>query len=309
MNASIEQEAGQINAVTRLGMVCNTLLAIAKLIVGFFVGSLALIADGFNSLSDILTDIAVLIGTSLGARPADASHPYGHGKIETIVALMVDLGVLSVGMVIIYTAVKSLAGVPEIPSNGMAIVIVAIATILTKEWLFHRTVKVAVKSRSAALRGKAWDHRSDVAVSSVVLAGGVGSLAGWEYGDAIAGLIVGLVVLVVGAKLVFETLLELTEGSAGAETEKRIDEVLTSFVEIRGWHKLRTRRIGRELLMDVHILLDPELTIENGHSIVTRIEEAMQKAIDWPINLTVHIDPDNHAIRSARVAAGDKTLR
>lgn len=309
MTGNIEREAGEISAVTRLGMLVNTFLAIAKLIVGTFVGSLALIADGFNSLSDILTDFAVLIGTALGAKPADSSHPYGHGKIETIVALIVDLGVFGVGAGIIYTAVKSLIAHSPMPSNGLAVVIVSAMTIIAKEILFHKTTKVADKCRSAALHGKAWDHRSDVAVSGVVLFGGVGSIYGWEHADAIAGLVVGLVVLGVGARLAFETLIELTEGSAGSDTDAQIDKVLHSVDEIRGWHKLRTRRIGRELLMDVHILLDPDLTVEESHQIVRRIEDLLSTSLDWPVNLTIHIDPNNDEIRSARLAAGDGTLR
>jgi len=307
--SDLKREAGEISAITRTGMVVNTLLAIVKLIVGYIVGSLALIADGFNSLSDMITDFAVLIGTTLGAKPADSSHPYGHGKIETIVALIVDLGVFAVGAGIIISAIRSLMIHPAMPTSGLAIAIVSAVTIVAKEILFRKTRRVADKCRSAALHGKAWDHRSDVAVSAVVLCGGVGSMVGWEHADAIAGLMVGLVVVAVGARLAFETLIELTEGSAGVDTHTKIDEVLGSVDEIKGWHKLRTRRIGRELLMDVHILIEPALTVEAAHQIVRKIEALLASNLDWPVNLTIHIDPNNEEIRMVRQAAGDTTLR
>ena len=309
MTGNLEREAVEISSVTRLGMIANSLLAVAKLSVGYLVGSLALLADGFNSLTDLITDFAVLIGTALGAKPADSSHPYGHGKIETIVALIVDLGLFGVGAGIIATAIRSLITHPAIPSSGLAVAVISAVTIVAKEFLFHKTTKVAEKCRSAALRGKAWDHRADVAVSAVVLCGGIGSIYGLEHADAIAGLVVGLVVLGVGARLTFETLIELAEGSAGGDTHKKIDQVLGAVEEIKGWHKLRTRRIGRELLMDVHILIDPNLSVESAHKIVRKIEELLSASLDWPINLTIHIDPNNDEIRSARKAAGDSTLR
>lgn len=309
MIGNLEREVAQISAVSRLGIIVNTLLAIGKLAVGYLVGSLALIADGFNSLTDLITDFAVLIGTTFASKPADTSHPYGHGKIETMVALIVDLGVFGVGAGIIYAGIKSLVTHPEMPSNGLAIAIVSAITIVAKEILFRKTVKVAESCRSPALHGKAWDHRSDVAVSSVVLFGGIGSIIGWEHADAIAGLVVGLVVLGVGARLAFETLIELTEGSAGEDTHQKIDKVLAGIEEVKGWHKLRTRRIGRELLMDVHILIDPNLTVDEAHQIVRRIEALLETSLDWPVNLTIHIDPNNEEIRAARRAAGDNTLK
>jgi len=305
----LASEARQIAATTKLGMAANTVLMAAKLVGGVAVGSLALIADGFNSLTDILTDIAVLVGTRLGALPADDNHPYGHGKIETVVAGVVEIGVLTVGAGIIFSAVRSLVEGPAIPTNGWAVVVVSFITIVCKEWLFHRTRHVADACRSASLKAKAWDHRSDVAVSAVVLAGGVGSLYQWPYGDVVAGLVVGVVILGVGARLAFETLIELMEGWAGSETVEKITRVFSTDSDVRGWHKLRTRRIGRELWMDVHIMVEPTLSIEAGHQIVRRLENDIQAVLDWPISLTVHIDPDNEEIRTARITAGDKTLK
>ncbi len=308
-NSDIIKEAGEITSITRVGLFVNIGLSAMKFVVGFLVGSLALIADAINSLSDVITDLAVIIGARLGAKPADRNHPFGHGKIETLVAGIVDMGVISVGVIIVWTALKALIQNSEGPTYGLPIIIVSLITMGFKEWLFHRTNKVAERCRSSSLKGKAWDHRSDVGVSLVVLIGGIGVSLGWKYADAIVGLVVGLVVLLVGLKLIYEIILELTEGYAGENIEEQINNVLKTVPEIRGWHNLRTRRIGRELLMDIHILLDANLTIDNAHIIVRNIESKLSNELDWPIRPMIHIDPDNEEIRAKRIAVGDKTLR
>ena len=287
----LDRETARINRMTRLGMAGNIGLAILKFAVGKLSGSLALIADGFNSLTDVITDIAVLIGTGLGSRPADQSHPYGHGKLETFVAGLVAFGVLGVGGGIIWSAVQSFITERRTPHGGMVIA-AALVTIVVKELLFRRTKRVAVECRSAALTAKAWDHRSDVLVSGMVLAGGVGALLKWPYADGVAGLAVGLVIMAVGGRLIFETLAELSEGSAGAEAQERIESVFREFNEIQGWHRLRVRRLGRELVADVHIVLDGQLTVGEGHAIVQRIEDTVMTRLQWPINLVIHVDPE-----------------
>ncbi|MBM3326233.1 MAG: cation transporter [Calditrichaeota bacterium] len=308
-NADIAREAREITSATRVGLVFNMGLAAMKFIVGLIVGSLALVADGVNSLSDIITDFAVIIGARLGAKPADRDHPFGHGKIETLVAGIVDAGVIGVGALIVWTALKALIQHSDGPTHGLPVIIASAITMGCKEWLFHRTHKVADRCRSAALKGKAWDHRSDVAVSTVVLVGGAGVMLGWEHADAVAGLVVGSVVLIVGLKLVYEIFVELTEGTAGEKTEEQINSILCAIPEVRGWHNLRTRRIGRELLMDIHILLDANLTIDEAHNIVRSIEATLSKELEWPVNPMIHIDPDNAEIRAKRMAMGDKTLK
>jgi len=288
---SIKNEAARISRVTWLGMVCNLGLSCVKLVVGYMVGSVGLIADGFHSLSDLGTDFAVLIGAAIAAKPADKSHPFGHGKFETFAIVVVAGVLIAVGTGLVWKAVNVVRE-PLATVNGTAIILVSLLSIAVKEWLYHITKRVAEQCRSSALKANAWHHRSDALSSVVILAGGGAALLGWEQGDALAGLLVGLMVIAVGGKLAFEALSELSEGSAGKETISGIEEVVKRFEEIRGMHRLRVRRVGRELMMDIHIVLDPNLTIQVGHDIVQKVEKAISEEIDWPITLTVHVDPD-----------------
>ena len=291
-STTISDEFVQITRITWVGMITNFGLSILKLAVGYLIGSLALIADGVHSLSDLATDFAVLIGTAIAARPADKSHPFGHGKFETFAVIIVALALVFVGGGIAWKAIATY-GQYHVRPNGLWIIVVALISLVTKEWLFRTTRDVADRCRSSALRANAWHHRSDALSSVVVLAGGGATLMGWGFGDHLAGLLVGLMVLMVGGKLGFEALIELSEGSADKGTINRINDVITGFEEVHNAHRLRVRRVGRELIMDIHIVLDPHLTIKEGHSIVQRVESAVQEGIDWPISLTVHVDPDD----------------
>ena len=290
-STSVIDESSRIARITHTGMACNLALTLLKLAVGYRVASLGLIADGFHSLSDLGTDFAVLIGTAIAAQPADRNHPFGHGKFETFAVVFIAAALIGVGICIAWKAVVTIGqGTPA--ESGKWIIIVAAVSLLTKEWLFRITRSVAERCRSAALRANAWHHRSDALSSIVVLAGGVSAAWGWSYGDNLAGLLVGLMVLAVGGKIGFEAMMELSECSAGRETVARIEEVISGFKEVRGSHRLRVRRVGRELMMDIHLVMDSAMSIGESHDIVQRIERAVQEGIDWPITLTVHIDPD-----------------
>lgn len=304
----LSREAAQIARTTRLGLSANLGLCVLKLVVGKVTGSIALIADGFNSLTDVVTDVAVLVGTAVGGRPADRTHPYGHGKFETFVAGLVSLGVLGVGVGIVASGIKGLIAPAEMP-QGQWVIAVAVITMLVKELLYRRTYKVAELCRSASLQAKAWDHRSDVGVSLVVLAAGVGAVLRWQFADAVAGAVVGTLIALVGGKLLLGVLHELSEASAGEEVDARIQDLLRDVPEVRGWHRLRIRRLGRELIMDVHVMLDPDLTVRQSHEIVENIERRIAAALSWPVHLIIHVDPDTEDIRAARLAAGDPTLR
>ncbi len=294
--------------ITRIGMMFNISLAVLKLITGYQVGSLGLVADGYNSTFDIVTDLAVIIGTTLGVRPADRNHPFGHGKLETFSTVIVDMALLGLGVGIIWTAIVSLGKPPE-PIIGGWVMGVAAITFIVKDRLYRATKIVATQCRSSALDANAWNHRTDSFLAVIVLGGGIAAIMDWPQGDKIAGLIVGIFITVVGAKLIYEALFELAEGSPDDDTVQKVSALIEGFEEVKGWHKLRVRRVGRELQMDIHILLDKDLTLQRGHEIVEKIEDTVQSGIEWPTNLTIHIDPTTDDILKARRDAGDETLK
>jgi len=286
----------QIKSITYIGMVVNIALAVIKIVVGFSATSLALVADGIHSFSDLATDVAVLLGLRFGSKAPDQSHPYGHGRAETFSAVLIALILILVGGVMIYYATMAIAR-DEVTSPKIAVLIAAIVSIAAKEWLYRATKKVAIQSHSAALYANAWHHRSD-ALSSVAVAIGFISLEfGFGHGDQVAAIAVGLMIIWVGIRVISDSLRELTESAVDSDTIEHIKNIINDNSSIRQWHKLRTRMVGREVFLDLHILVDPDLSIAAAHEISENLEKALDEQISRPVNITVHIEPDIPALR------------
>lgn len=263
---------------------------ILKIIVGLLIHSIALVADGVHSLSDLGTDFVVLIATRLANRPADADHPYGHGKLETLATQVIAIVLLAIGFGIAWSSGSALYNQqPRYP--GFLIIIIAIISVALKEVMFQLTRNVAKITRSSSLYANAWHHRSDALSSIAVLFGGIAGQFGFGYGDQIAGLVVAFMIMGVSIKISYQNLMELVEHAADKESIKIIEEVLDQFKNIYHWHKLRTRQIGPELFLDVHILVEPSLSVLESHKITEKIEAAIQAKLSRPVNILVHVEP------------------
>jgi cation diffusion facilitator family transporter len=277
--------------ITLIGIAINVLLLSLKLLFGFISGSAGLIADGIHSASDMATDLAVLGGMHLARRAADDEHPYGHGRFETLAGGVVAAVLILVGAFIAWEGVVALqAGHVHYP--GVPVLFVAGLSIVAKEWLYRRTIRVAREVDSAALHANAWHHRSDALSSIAVLAGGIGGLAGWGQADHFAGLIVGLMIIAAGGRTLLVVLHELTEGGVPRDELAKIESAIETVEGTREWHDLRTRRVGRETFIDLHVLVDPGLSITDAHRISSDVEHALRCACNRPANVTVHIEPD-----------------
>lgn len=286
----------RIRQVTYLGIVVNVLLAVVKLAVGMAAGSMALFADGVHSFSDLATDVAVLLGVSFAAKEPDKKHPYGHGRIETFASVFVAMALVAVGGGMIYKASRCIAGIDSGMAKefvlGPAVVSVAFISVLSKEVLYWLTRMVAVKTHSTALYANAWHHRSDALSSVVVLAGFLSIRLGYAYGDQLAAVAVGLMIILVGMNIISKCFQEFSEGAVDGGTIEQITQIIESDEKILKWHKLRTRNVGREVFIDLHILVDPSLNIVQAHDIAEELEEAMHNQIVRPVNITVHIEPE-----------------
>jgi len=280
----------KINQITIWGMIVNIALTIIKTIGGVIIHSVSLVADGIHSLSDLLTDVIVLVSTRAAKRPPDSNHQFGHGKFETVGSQLIGIALLLVGGGIGWTALSSLYQHKQ-NFPGPLIVVFAVLSIVAKEILFQYTQKVARKYHSSSLYANAWHHRSDALSSVAVLVGGVSSLFGFGYGDHIAGLIVGIMIIWVAGKIIFEGYKELSEHAIDENLIKVVKEILEDNDEVVQWHKLRTRKIGSELFIDVHILVLPELSVQKSHELTIELEQSIQKNIDQPINALIHVEP------------------
>jgi len=290
-----KSETGQATKVTAVGAILNVLLAALKLSVGFVAGSPALVADGAHSFSDLVTDAFVLAGARFSARPPDESHTYGHGKYETLAAFLVGVALVAVGVLIAWEAGLSLYR-HEHNIVGYPVLIVAVVSIASKEWIYRVTQRVARRLGSPALSANAWHHRSDALSSVAVLIGAIGGIVGWGHGDQLAAIVVGVMVGLVGARTMLGTFFDFTERSIPTKERQAIARAVESVSGVRGWHRLRTRMVGREVFMDMHVLVDARLSVAEAHGIIDAVESEVRSSLDRPVNLLVHYEPtrDSH---------------
>ncbi len=298
MNESLPVDERQIKIrkVTLWGIFLNIFLMVLKIASGILIKSSALIADGVHSLSDLATDFVVLIGTRLSSRPADKTHPYGHGKMETIACLIIALALIGISFGIIWSAGVSIYS-HEHSFPGFMVLVIASVSVVSKEIIFRVTRKVSRITHSTVLYANAWHQRSDALSSVAVLLGGVASLFGWGHADQVAAVVVGFMIIGVSGKIFFEALLELSEHSADSESIQKIKIALSREKSISSWHALRTRKLGAELIVDVHVLVDPGLSVQESHEISMRIEKEIEKELSRPVNVLVHVEPDVEEMR------------
>ncbi|MEE9389817.1 MAG: cation diffusion facilitator family transporter [Candidatus Aminicenantaceae bacterium] len=281
----------KIRSITLWGALLNIFLMILKIFSGILIRSSALIADGIHSFSDLATDIVVLIGTRLSHRPPDETHPYGHGKMETIASQLIALTLVVLGVGLIWSAGTSIYR-HEQNYPGFMVLIVAVVSVISKEIIFFMTRKISRLTGSVILYANAWHHRSDSLSSVAVLIGGIVSLFGWGYADQTATIVVGFMIMGVAGKIFFEGLVELSEHSADSESIQRIERVLSEEKEVSSWHALRTRKLGAELFVDVHVLVNPKLSVLESHNISAKIEKEIKQKLSKPVNVLVHIEPN-----------------
>lgn len=284
-------EVSQILRVTRIGLWSNLSLFVLKLIFGVLVASAALIADAVHTISDLVTDCVVLAGVKLSSRPVDDSHDYGHGKYETVAASIVALLLIMAGCAIAITAGLDIYH-DRTSMPGYPVLAVAAVSIAIKEWLFRFTRQVGRRVNSTALHVNAWHHRSDALSSIAVLFGAIAGLAGWGHGDHAAAVAVGVMIVVVGLRAIRECFIELSEGTIASEERQSIINAIGEVSGVRSWHKLRTRLVGREVFMDIHVRVDARLSVDEGHQICCDVEQAIARTVKRPINIVVHCEPD-----------------
>jgi cation diffusion facilitator family transporter len=295
----IETEAKK--NITVIGGVVNLVLSILKIGFGWLGQSHALIADGFHSLSDLLSDGLVYYASHHAGHEADEEHPYGHARFETLATVILGSLLVAVAGAIIWGAIARFFN-DEVITHGWLIIVIAILSVLAKEVMFHLTMRTARETRSDLLKANAWHHRSD-AISSFVVLIGVGlEMAGFHYFDSIAALIVGLMVVKIGVDLVLGASKELVDTALDADVVEQIKQVILSISGVRELHFLRTRKMGETALVDVHILVDPKISVSEGHLISETVRLSLINEVENIGEVMVHIDPEDDEMYSPSVA-------
>jgi cation diffusion facilitator family transporter len=297
----------QAKKVTLIGAVFNAFLGIAKLIGGFLFHSHALIADGVHSFSDLITDIMVLFASKYGSLGADESHPYGHQRIETAATLFLSLLLSLAGVGIAWDAIDELLHATTTTPGWLSLPIIC-ASILINEGLFHYTHYVGKKINSSLIIANAWHHRSDAASSLVVLLGIIGSLAGYGYLDSVAAVIVGLLIIKMGLDLGWNSVKELVDTAVNPELLAQIEQVIQAVHGVEKIHQLRSRSMGNDVLIDVHIMVSPKISVSEGHYIAQHVHHALIKQIPKVNDVIVHVDPEDDELCSPSLHLPSRTV-
>ena len=292
----------EIRRITVVGAIVNIILTIFKIIAGALGRSAAMIADGIHSLSDLLSDIVVLVFTHISSKGKDKNHSFGHGKFETMATLIVSVILVAVGAKLMADGVASIIGVMNgnsIPLPGSIALWAAIGSIIIKEILYHATIRTARRTNSPVVLANAWHHRSDALSSIGALAGIAGAMIlgeKWTILDPIASCCISIAIIVVAVKMSLPSLAELLETSLPDEIEKDIISIAGSVQGVENIHELKTRRNGISYIIDAHIVVDPHISVTEAHNIATEVENALREKYGSETQINIHIEPDQDSL-------------
>lgn len=291
------QREKEIRHVTVLGAVVNVVLTIGKIVAGVVGRSAAMVADGIHSLSDLLSDVVVIVFTRLSSKGKDKEHSFGHGKFETLATLIISVILVAVGASLMSSGVKSIIDVlggGVIPEPSYIALVAAAVSIVSKEWIYRVTVKVGKRVGSTVVIANAWHHSSD-ALSSIGSLVGIGGaiLLGdkWTLLDPLASCVISVAIIVVAVKMALPSLAELLETALPPEVEEEIVSIASAVEGVRDVHELKTRRNGMSYIIDAHIVVSPDISIVEAHEIATAVEEALCARYGRETQLSIHVEP------------------
>lgn len=280
--------------VTLVGVLVNIMLVIAQVVGGFIAQSQALIADGFHTLSDLITDFVVLIAAKMASKDADEDHPYGHERIETIATIILGMALGAVAIGIALDAADRLQHPEKLLQPGMLAIALAAFGILCKEGLYRYTYHVGKRINSSLLKANATHHRSD-AISSVMVAIGVTAsvIFSIPWLDALAAVAVSVMIFYMGAKLIFESAMELVDTAWESDKVESMLLLISNVPGVQNAHMLRTRKMSSSVLVDVHIQVSPYISVSEGHHIAEQVMSQLRGEYDEVSDIMVHIDPED----------------
>jgi len=296
--------------VTWISVTVNVFLTALQIVIGIIGKSSALVADGMHSLSDLLCDFLVLFANRHGSKDADEEHPYGHARIETATTLVLGVILMGTGAALLWGAAQRLQDPSALQKVHVMTLWIAILTLAGKEGLFRYMLHVARKLRSRMLEANAWHARSDAASSVIVVAGITGNLAGVTSLDLLAAALVAAMIFRMGWKQAYQALMELIDTSLDEQEVAAIRATLLATPGVQGLHELRTRRMGDRALVDAHVLVDPRISVSEGHYVAETARARVLKA-HAALDVMVHIDPeDDSAVkRSVHLPPREELLR
>ncbi|MCH6566430.1 MAG: cation transporter [Proteobacteria bacterium] len=286
----IDRRHRVIKKITITGAIVNCLLAASQIFFGIIGHSQALLADGFHTLSDLLSDFIVLFAVKQSSAAADEGHPYGHGRIETLATVILGFLLVIAGLGIGYRGISSIVSSQQSNPALVTLVFAGLA-IFAKEFLYRYTMKAAKQVHSNLLESNAWHHRSDALSSAVVLVGISAQLLGVPYMDILAAIVVAIMIIVMGLRLTSKAFAELIDTSLDIELVGQVRSLIEGNESVREVHSLRSRSMGGLGYVDAEIRVNPRLTVSEAHYVAFSLEQAIKATFEQIIDVSIHVDP------------------
>jgi len=287
----------EIYKVTLVGGAVNVVLLVFKFVAGILGHSAAMVADAVHSLSDFVTDVVVIAFVHISGKPKDKSHDYGHAKYETLAMTVIGVALLVVAFGILYSGVVKIAawaGGAQLEAPGMLALWAALLSVALKEGVYRYSMVKARQLESQAVEANAWHHRSD-ALSSIGTAVGIGGAIvlgqRWTVLDPVASVVVGLFIVKVSIELLRRGIGDLMEQSLPDEVEEEILHLAGSVDGVTMPHDLRTRRLGNHYAIELHVLMDPDITLREAHDKASEVEALLRLHYGRETHVVVHVEP------------------
>ena len=286
-------ETAVIRKLSLVGIIGNVFLSAFKFIAGIMGNSSAMVSDAVHSLSDVFATFIAFLGVRFGRREADASHPYGHERIESLAAIVLGLILLVTGVGIGWVGLeKILAGNYEsLPIPGMIALVAAIVSIAVKEGMFWYTRHWARIIRSSAFEADAWHHRSDAMSSIGALVGVGGSMLGYPVLDPIASVVICLFILKQGISIIYDALKKMLDTSCGEQFEEEVRQLVDAENQVGHIDMLRTRMFGDKVYIDMEIAIDGSMQLTDAHAIAERVHDDIEHAFPEVKHVMIHVNP------------------
>lgn len=291
----------KVTFVTLVGSVVNIILTVFKIFAGVLGRSTAMIADGIHSLSDLLSDIVVIVFVKISAKGRDKDHDYGHGKFETFATLIISLMLIVVAVNLMSGGINKIRQIldgGEVSSPGMIALWAAVASIVLKEILYRYTIIQGKALNSPMMIANAWHHRSDALSSVGSLLGIAGAIfLGDKFVilDPITGCVISIFILVMAVKMSVPAIKELLDVSLPDDVEEKIEATAKSVKGVVDLHELKTRREGPGIIMEGHLVLDSEISLKEAHDISKKVEESLRKEFGTETQISLHLEPEDDA--------------
>jgi cation diffusion facilitator family transporter len=292
-NGNSERSVEQGTKSTGLGICVNLGLGLAKCCAGLLGNSFALVADGVESITDVLSGLVVYFGLKIAAKPPDADHPYGHGKAEPIAAFVVSLALMAAAVGIIYKGIREITAPHAAPAPYTLVVLAGV--LIIKELLFRHVQSVGESIGSLAVKSDAWHHRTDALTSafafvgiSIAILGG----PGWEAADGWAAVCAALAILYNAWRQLRPAVLELGDTAPDRTLEAQVREIARRVTGVFGLDKCVVRKMGFTYYVDLHIVVHGEMSVREGHRISHRVEDEVLKALPQVAEVLVHVEPE-----------------